>query len=922
MYQSVRLALALTLAALSAPPLTAAEAPADFRPDPLSIQRFGKGYRYPQAGWVVLHVEGEPYERGEQHGRLMATEIAAFVRCCAAEQGSKAPEEAWALTRTLVNALFVRKIEPEYLEEMKGIADGAAAAGAKYANRPIDLTDIVALNCWPEVFTLDAGLEALPTGLEGKRFPKAQPRKMPPPPADHCSAFAATGSATPDGTIVFGHITMFGLYASNHFNVWLDVQPAKGYRVLMQSFPGGLQSGMDYYISSSGLLCTETTISQTRYDIEGLALAGRIRKALQYADSIDGAVEILKTANNGLYTNEWLLADVKTNEIAMFELGTHKSRLYRSSKNEWYGGTEGFYWGCNNTKDRDVRLETIASVSDRPANVVWRPSDRDKTWLRLYAEHKGKITADFGRLAFTTAPLAAYHSLDAKYTTSAMAKQLKTWALFGPPLGKSWDPRPDEVKKFPEIRPLIPNPWTVLHPGRPDDTKSEPIAKDLADPSGKKPDDKAHAHDELHTVVAWHGTLFPKTDADTWLAAGFAEYERIVAMEQALREKAENGKLSEADRDRLAVLLNGHRSRYLAAAKATNDTPPSRTRATPTDEWYWAAAGKGVLVLHELRQELGTDKFCEVMDAFGRANAGKEVTSAQFAAHLQAAGGKKLDGFFAYWLDRPGLPDLRLEGASVQPTQAGIGNGGGESNSFRVVGGLRQDGGPRRRVNVTVETAKGEKTLSFEVDTTAEFVIVMAERPLRVVVDKYGRAAKLNGSSYTPFAFNADRDKTLIVYGTRDEEAANKITADKLQERIRTSWSNETLPVKSDQQVTEDDLRTHHLLLVGRPDCNRVVERFRDMLPVAFGWRSFTVRGDAYAHAGSSVVAAAANPLNPRYSVTVLAGLSAEATTFTPDAVLSREAQGADVIVLPQGGPRKALVAPARELVRELGEAK
>ncbi len=39
-----------------------------FRPDPASVERFGAGYRYPQAGWVVLHIEGEPYERGVQHG--------------------------------------------------------------------------------------------------------------------------------------------------------------------------------------------------------------------------------------------------------------------------------------------------------------------------------------------------------------------------------------------------------------------------------------------------------------------------------------------------------------------------------------------------------------------------------------------------------------------------------------------------------------------------------------------------------------------------------------------------------------------------------------------------------------------------------------------------------------------------------------
>ncbi len=42
----------------------------DFEPDPRSVQRYGPAYRYPQAGWIVLHIEGEPYQRGCQHGRL------------------------------------------------------------------------------------------------------------------------------------------------------------------------------------------------------------------------------------------------------------------------------------------------------------------------------------------------------------------------------------------------------------------------------------------------------------------------------------------------------------------------------------------------------------------------------------------------------------------------------------------------------------------------------------------------------------------------------------------------------------------------------------------------------------------------------------------------------------------------------------
>src|SRR5262245_16228049 len=200
-----------------------AETPSLFQPDPLAVQRFEKAYRYPQAGWIVLHIEGEPYERGYQHGRLLAPEIVATIKAFAAEQSHRDPAAAWRQTRTLANALFLRKFDTEYLDEMKGIADGASAGGAKYDGRPVDITDVVILNCWAELMTLDSALEALPTGLEGRVFPRSRPRAMPPPQDGHCSAFAATGAATADGTIVFGHITMFGLLPSQHFNLWLDV---------------------------------------------------------------------------------------------------------------------------------------------------------------------------------------------------------------------------------------------------------------------------------------------------------------------------------------------------------------------------------------------------------------------------------------------------------------------------------------------------------------------------------------------------------------------------------------------------------------------------------------------------------------------------------------------------------------------------
>lgn len=662
---------AFAVLALVRTPLRAAEPPpgaTTYTPDPASVQRYGPAYRYPQSGWIVLHIEGAPYERGYQHGRLLATEIADYVRAVANTRGPSAPSENWRSVRMLVDSLFLRRYEPEYLEEMKGIADGAAAAGAKFDGRPVDLVDIAAINSEMETMCLAGALEATPTGLEGKRFaepPYARPKAE---KSDHCSAFAATGPATADGKVVFGHITMFSLYSVRHYNVWLDIKPERGHRVLMQTYAGGIQSGMDYYMNDAGLLVTETTIGQTRLDVEGAPLASRIRRVLQDASTIDEAVKILDTSNNGLYTNEWLLADTNTNEIAMFELGTHKTKLWRSSKNEWYGGTEGFYWGCNNTKDLDVRLETIPSLNDKPANAVFHPSARDRKWVEVYQKAKGKIDTGFGFEAFTTPPLAAFPSCDAKFTTTAMAKKLETWALFGPPLGRTWDPTDAERSRHPDIRPLVSNDWTVLKADAPPTTSEETASGvDLASPTPSKEEkSKLLATSDtpelnFHRPSPWRGTILPGANADVWLAAAFADYSHVVTLQKALEEHADKGKLSPADQERIDLALFAPRSRYLAAVRRLG-RELSLTEVKPDaghDEWYEVAAGKGVLLLAELRAKMGAERFDTFMDEFGRAHAGKPATTSDFFTAAAKAHGKSLDDFKTTWLgnESPLKPD-------------------------------------------------------------------------------------------------------------------------------------------------------------------------------------------------------------------------------------------------------------------------
>ena len=154
-----------------------------------AVETFGPAYRYPAAGWIYLHIEGQPYERGYQHGHLMAREIPEYLERCAASLGSK---ERWDDYRTTANALFLRGFDREILEEMRGIAEGASDAGARWQNRRIDLLDIVVANTAVEMGELPSAVATTPTGLEGLNF-DTPPYARRDSALDHCSAFAATG---------------------------------------------------------------------------------------------------------------------------------------------------------------------------------------------------------------------------------------------------------------------------------------------------------------------------------------------------------------------------------------------------------------------------------------------------------------------------------------------------------------------------------------------------------------------------------------------------------------------------------------------------------------------------------------------------------------------------------------------------------
>ena len=124
------------------------------------------------------------------------------------------------------------------------------------------------------------------------------------------------------------------------------------------------------------------------------------------------------------------------------------------------------------------------------------------------------------------------------------------------------------------------------------------------------------------------------------------------------------GKLGIRDRERLALALFAPTSRYLAAVarRGGHDLALSEIRADlRSDDWYDIASGKGVLVLAELRAIMGDKPFDTFMDEFGRAHAGRPVSSAAFFEAAEKAHGKPLGDLKDAWLNGDALAKLSAD---------------------------------------------------------------------------------------------------------------------------------------------------------------------------------------------------------------------------------------------------------------------
>jgi hypothetical protein len=240
--------LALLLVVLLATPGVA-------RAQTKTLARCGAGFLEEVDGYRVLHVKGDPYAIGYQHGALLLDDIRENVRFLFEVKAREAKIEIGGaklldpkrVIQGIVNQQ--RKHVPErFFEEMRGIADGSG----------VDVQDIVIANFIPELF--------------------------------HCSGFALSGTATRDGTLYHGRILDYGCDWHLQDHAVLTIAEPRGkipfVNVTYAGFIGSV-TGMNAERISIGEMGGR---GMGHWD--GVPMALLVRMVLEQADALDRAIGI------------------------------------------------------------------------------------------------------------------------------------------------------------------------------------------------------------------------------------------------------------------------------------------------------------------------------------------------------------------------------------------------------------------------------------------------------------------------------------------------------------------------------------------------------------------------------------------------------------------------------------------------------
>ncbi len=375
-----------------------------------------KGFYEESRGVKVLHLKGKPYEIGFQHGSLLAEKIVELVpKALDSTIGviSKTVDMSYETAREkMIEGKEAAKpyIPEEYLEEMRGIADGVGSKDCGV----MDLDQIILWNTMYDNWCLyahphyshprksDSAKVSIASGSAGTNSPSSP----------GCSSFSAWGDAVTGDGLIFGkNMDNLNLPGILDNRILVVVDPDEGFGHAFVTHPGMI--GIDGGLNSAGITM------MTHYDacadetLEGCGIGLITRLLLSRSQTLEQAIDILKSYPHctgiafhvtDANADKAAVADASAGRVQVRYPPQGQNVLFSSNHANCYPGWYG-YEGFNMV-DGQKEVYDLADISTIEA---WQKSlrDPDNSWVpapsrferyeQLMREHYGKINVEIAQ---------------------------------------------------------------------------------------------------------------------------------------------------------------------------------------------------------------------------------------------------------------------------------------------------------------------------------------------------------------------------------------------------------------------------------------------------------------------------------------------------------------------------------------------
>ncbi|BCG47666.1 Peptidase M1, membrane alanine aminopeptidase [Citrifermentans bremense] len=245
---------------------------------------------------------------------------------------------------------------------------------------------------------------------------------------------------------------------------------------------------------------------------------------------------------------------------------------------------------------------------------------------------------------------------------------------------------------------------------------------------------------------------------------------------------------------------------YASLVNAENDFPLTSFVSRNDPASRAIGYGKGAMLFHMIRSEIGDDAFFNALRALARDRMYASASWRDIVAAFSRSAGRDLHHWLEPWLSRPGGPRLSL--AQVEKKRQGDG--------WLVTGTVLQPSPPfevRLPLRLEMESGAIEKVVPVPDQNATRFAVFTSARPKRIHLDPAASIFRIISPTEIPATVNSLKGSTsLLGVITQDCQVQPEIF-----KAMLASLSQGDARVMVESALDQDQAASHDVVFCGKP---------------------------------------------------------------------------------------------------------